>query len=914
MAKQKRTTDAKIKATIEGGDASGVVGAQNVFIENQIFGGTPVAHPGEDAISGSPTERTGTLPLWHVPYPRNPNFTGRSEAIARLQQELQSGQTAAVTQAIAGLGGIGKTQLALEYCYQQAARYQIVWWIRAESKETRIADLAALAERLQLAPADKSDLSSSAGAVIDWLDRTPGWLLVFDNVERPEDLEHLLPVAGRGHVLITSRHAAWGALAKTVKLNVWTSQESTQYLLKRTKEDATEANKRAATALAEALGFLPLAIEQAAAYIEESKIGISTYTELFEKHQIRLFEPRKAQPPRDQRTIATVWDISIRSVERASPGAVALLHLCAFMRPDRISKQEIENHYSLFPEPLKSTASNQIALHDAIATLRRYSLVDATAEFISVHRLVQLVVRDRLGPRDYRSFHELADRLEHEPSDSSFNVESDLSRSQRETDDEHSTNSANVAGQKNWLGIAAPSIKAVRNKLALVTFGVALIAASAALFAEKIPIVNVAFWGLNVVKNIAIETSISSSSGSGQQAAPSADATLDLPTDPVHPISLPTPVVEITDPKNLAAVDRTDLQLAYSVRMPFPEDPLRVEALVDGGKVTADDLRLVDSGGTRAGILKLTVPRRNSSVSVIAYNRNGASQPATLQVQWRGPGTEPKLTLYVLAIGISNYKDQNIRLLFPAKDAADFVKLAKAQEGGLYEEVITYRKPGSSLDSLSDREATKEEVLDGLDWIQRQVTNTNDVAMIFLAGHAITTPDQHYRFLPYDYDADHVQRTTISDYELGDYLTKIGGKKIFFIDTCFSGAILPGSRAVSTQPNVDKFANELRVAHNGLVVFTSSSGNELSQEKPEWMNGAFTKALLEGMGGAAARPAQPVVMISDLQGYVSRRVRDLTNGNQKPMVFMTTVEDYPISRRRECEFFRFLAFPGVVSP
>jgi NB-ARC domain len=373
MAKRKRTTGAEIDATIEGGDVRGVIGAQHVVIGSQkFFGSTPVAPPGDDAQSGPPSEGA-TFPVWHVPYPRNPNFTGRSEVIARIEKELRSGQAAAVTQAIAGLGGIGKTQLALEYCYRQASSYQVVWWIRAESKETRMADLGALAERLRLAPVDKSDFSSSVGAVIEWLNRTPGWLLIFDNVERPEDLEHLLPVAGRGHILITSRHAAWGALAKTVSLNVWTTDESTQYLLKRTEVDDTEENKQAATALAEALGYLPLAIEQAAAYIEESKIGILSYMELFAEHQLRLFKPRTAQPPKDRRTIATAWDISLRSVQGASPGAVALLQLCAFMRPDRISKQNIAKYHNFLPEPLRTTASNNIALHDAIATLRRYS-------------------------------------------------------------------------------------------------------------------------------------------------------------------------------------------------------------------------------------------------------------------------------------------------------------------------------------------------------------------------------------------------------------------------------------------------------------------------------------------------------------------------------------------------------------
>jgi len=282
-----------------------------------------------------------------------------------------------------------------------------------------------------------------------------------------------------------------------------------------------------------------------------------------------------------------------------------------------------------------------------------------------------------------------------------------------------------------------------------------------------------------------------------------------------------------------------------------------------------------------------------AGIPVVTYNANGASEPASIHVQWRGPGTDPKLSLYVLAIGISDYKDKNVRLKFAAKDAADFVALAKKQEGGLYEKVIPYSPRGS----LQDADATREAILDGLDWISRTVGDTNDVAMIFLAGHGITTPDLHYRFLPYDYDANRIPRTTITDSEFEDYLTKIGGKKIFFFDTCYSGNVLKG-RAPSTAPDVDRFANQLRAAENGIVVFTSSTGNELSQELEQYKNGAFTLAVVEGMRGAAARPQTPVIMISDLQGYVSRRVRDLTKGNQKPMVAMPkTVEDYPISIR-----------------
>ena len=134
-------------------------------------------------------------------------------------------------------------------------------------------------------------------------------------------------------------------------------------------------------------------------------------------------------------------------------------------------------------------------------------------------------------------------------------------------------------------------------------------------------------------------------------------------------------------------------------------------------------------------------------------------------------------------------------------------------------------------------------------------------------------------------------------YNLIGYRSKIGGKKIFFFDTCYSGAVLSG-KTTSTQADVDKFANDLRAAENGVVVFTSSTGNELSLEREEWNNGAFAEAVVEGMHGAAARPEVPVIMISDLEGYVSRRVKDLTGGTQRPMVAKPgTVEDFPIAER-----------------
>jgi len=230
---------------------------------------------------------------------------------------------------------------------------------------------------------------------------------------------------------------------------------------------------------------------------------------------------------------------------------------------------------------------------------------------------------------------------------------------------------------------------------------------------------------------------------------------------------------------------------------------------------------------------------------------------------------------------------------FPAKDAHDFVALARLEEGGpLYGKVVLYPK----FASLEDADATRENILEGLDWIQHAVENSNDVAMVFLSGHGINTPDLHYRFLPYNYDPDHMNLTTIADFELQQYITKIGGKTLFFFDTCFSGNVLAGARGDDTKPNVDKFANELREAKNGVVVFASSTGDETSLEPPGLQNGAFTEAVVEGMHGAAARSGSKVISISDLESYVARKVHELTKGNQHPVTAKPkTVEDYWIA-------------------
>jgi WD40 repeat protein len=356
--------------------------------------------------------------------------------------------------------------------------------------------------------------------------------------------------------------------------------------------------------------------------------------------------------------------------------------------------------------------------------------------------------------------------------------------------------------------------------------------------------------------------------------------------------SLLTPVVEIKDPVAISDQTQRELAITYAARMTTRDPILRVEAKIDAVAVEAIDKELLTQGDTRVGQLRLKLPLHDATVSVIAYNAQGASQPATIRVRWRGPGQETKATLYVLAIGVTKYIATGLpKLSFPAKDAHDFVALARAQAGGLYDHVVLY--PGH--DSLESESATHEEIIKGLDWISHAVANSNDVAMIFLSGHGITTADRHYRFLPYDYDPEHIQLTTIKDTDLQEYITNIGGKTIFFFDTCYSGSVLP-VKGDPTSPDVDRFANELRSAPNGVVVFASSTGGEFSLENPLWNNGAFTKALVDGLHGAAARSDSNVISIADLESYIFRTVYKLTGGNQHPMTAKPkTIEDYWIA-------------------
>ncbi len=349
----------------------------------------------------------GTLPkIWNIPHRRNPNFTGREEILTDLREALTSGKPAALTQAMHGLGGIGKTQLALEYAYRHKADYDIVWWVRSEDPSTLASDYAALAGELNLPIADPSNQPEIAAAVKAHLGHITGWLLIFDNVEKPEHVRPYLPLGETGHVIITSRESDWSGTASELSVKVWPRKESVAFLLRRTgRDEPDDADK-----LADVLGDFPLALEQAGAYIRKAGKSLADYTALYEKHRQDLLE--RGKPATDyEATVATTWEISFEALRKESPAGADLLNLCAFFAPDDIPLDIIRSGAQFLPEPLAGVVQDELKLDEALIALGHYSLAECQDGKLSVHRLVQAVTLDRLSEDDQKKWAEAAVRL-----------------------------------------------------------------------------------------------------------------------------------------------------------------------------------------------------------------------------------------------------------------------------------------------------------------------------------------------------------------------------------------------------------------------------------------------------------------------------------------------------------------------
>jgi DNA-binding SARP family transcriptional activator len=313
--------------------------------------------------------------------PRNPLFVGREDVLVGVAAVLDDDARRPRAVALVGLAGVGKTELALELAHRRHRTGRVTWWINAEDPAGTATGLADLATALGILSFERGE--DTHAALWAELDRTPGWVLVFDNADDPAQLGPFLPAARHGDVLVTSRNPAWRRLALPVTVAPLARSESVRYVVERTGDATPEAD-----ALAELVGDLPLALEQACAYIEQTGMSVPVYVQLFRERResLLLRDPLDSRP-----TVATTWGLAFDRVHERSPRAARLLETIAFLAPDAVAVATLRR---LGP----GVFDDELDLHEALGELLRLSLVDRDGAVVRVHRLVQDVVRARMSP------------------------------------------------------------------------------------------------------------------------------------------------------------------------------------------------------------------------------------------------------------------------------------------------------------------------------------------------------------------------------------------------------------------------------------------------------------------------------------------------------------------------------------
>jgi tetratricopeptide (TPR) repeat protein len=352
--------------------------------------------------------------IWNIPYPRNPFFLGREKELAQIHQHLHTNQATALSQpqAISGLGGIGKTQLALEFAYRYHQKYQAVLWAFAESLETLISSYLTLASLLQLPEREAKEQEVIVQAVKHWLHTHHGWLLILDNADDLKLLYGFLPSSHQGHLLLTTRATVTGRLAHRLEIETLRPGHGALLLLRRAAllepsadlMQAIQSEREQALAICQEMGGLPLALDQAGAYLEETGIDLASYQHLYQQHRAMLLEQRRGLVADHPSPVATTWSLSFHQVEQQNPVAAELLRLCAYLAPDAIAEEILTEGASQLGPVLAPALSDVWQRNQAIEALRTYSLVrrDPHERVLSIHRLVQAVLQDAFSAEEKR--------------------------------------------------------------------------------------------------------------------------------------------------------------------------------------------------------------------------------------------------------------------------------------------------------------------------------------------------------------------------------------------------------------------------------------------------------------------------------------------------------------------------------
>lgn len=340
---------------------------------------------------------TERLPqVWGDVPPRNPHFTGREALLAKLHEDLRATRaTAVLPQSLHGMGGVGKSQVAIEFVHRHRSDFDLVWWVPSEQPGLVLSSLTKLAERLRLDAGPEANTAVPAVKEALSTGQTPytNWLLIFDNAEDLNEVRRFFPTGGAGKILVTSRNPEWAGVTRTLEVDVFPREESIQFLRTRTPELSDEDADR----LAHALGDLPLAIEQAAAWRAATGMPVNDYLSLLEAKRIELLEDTVS--PDYDKPVAAAWNMSLDKLEETNLAALQLLQVCSFFAPEPISRELFAGSptASITPD-LDSMLGDPIRLARAIRDIQRYALArfDHRNDTLQMHRLVQTVLVGRM--------------------------------------------------------------------------------------------------------------------------------------------------------------------------------------------------------------------------------------------------------------------------------------------------------------------------------------------------------------------------------------------------------------------------------------------------------------------------------------------------------------------------------------
>ncbi len=362
---------------------------------------------------------TAPVPFWGVPSPRNLFFTGREAILKTLHTYLSAEQTAATASrivALQGLGGVGKTQVALEYAYRHALEYRAIFWIEAETPERVLFSLQRIAEGLYLPARTATDQRQIVGAVQHWLATHHHWLLIWDNVEDLEVPQRTLSPTFQGSLLLTTRRQGLGTFARGIEvppmereegmllllrrakmLELETGGEQVQHLAIRIPEDYT-----AAADLVSILGGLPLALDQAGAYLEETGCSLNDYQRRYEQQRASLLDRRGSSGGHHPQSVAATFLLALEQIEREQAMVADLLRVCALLNAEDIPEELFRHGAEHLGPALAPLADDPGQFDQAIAVLRSLSLVQRHAEThtLSLHRLVQVVLQEEMSEQE----------------------------------------------------------------------------------------------------------------------------------------------------------------------------------------------------------------------------------------------------------------------------------------------------------------------------------------------------------------------------------------------------------------------------------------------------------------------------------------------------------------------------------